>query len=189
MQVRMKLAAVIVASGAAVLLAGAPALASTTPAAHPAWVTGPEVVHGALHGRAAFIEATRRVTRIPVRFRGVVNTRGVIALNGSGSRHGSIRTLVGRFAVRLLHSHQHARVLNRRICRVAFTEHVIFRVRPGHSTGAFHQATGKGVARIRFAFNLRRRANGKCDFSNNAKPRKHGVRISFTAVVPRLTVR
>ena len=188
MQVRMKLAAVIVASGAAVLLAGAPALAGT-PAAHPAWVTGPEVVHGALHGRAAFIEATRRVTRIPVRFRGVVSTHGVIALNGSGSRHESISTRVGRFAVRLMHSHQHARVLNRRICRLAFTEHVTFAVRPGHSTGAFHQATGKGVARIRFVFNFNHRANGKCDFSNNAKPRKHGGRISFTAVVPRLTVR
>ncbi len=188
MQVRIKLAAVIVASGAAVLVAGAPALAGT-PAAHPAWVTGPEVIHGALHGRAAFIEASRRVTRVPVRFRGVVNTRGIVALNGSMGRHGSIRTLAGRFAVRFIHSHQHFRVLNRRICRAEFTDHVVFAVRPGHSTGAFHQATGHGVARIRFVFNFHHRANGKCDFSNNAKPRKHGGRISFTAVVPRLTVR
>jgi hypothetical protein len=184
----MKLAAVIAASGAAVLLAGGPALAST-PAAHPGWVTGPEVVHGALHGRAAFIEATKRVTRIPVKFRGVVSTRGVVVLNNSNSRHGSIRTGAGRFAVRFLRSHQHAKVLNRRICRIEVTDHVVFRVRPGHSTDAFHGATGNGVARVRFVFNLPHKANGKCNFSNSAKPRKHGVRISFTAVVPHLTVR
>ena len=188
MQVRMKLAAVIAASGAAVLLAGGTALAST-PATHPAWVTGAEVVHGALHGRAAFIEASKRVTRIPVKFRGVVHTRGVVALNNSKSRRGSISTVAGRFAVRFIQSHQHARVLNRRICRIAFTDHVVFRVRPGHSTGAFHGATGNGVARVRFVFNFPHKANGKCNFSNNAVPRKHGGRITFTAVVPRLTVR
>jgi hypothetical protein len=91
--------------------------------------------------------------------------------------------------VRFIRSRQHAKVLNRRICRIEFTDHVVFRVRPGHSTGAFHGATGNGVARIRFVFNFPHKANGKCNFSNNAVPRKHGGRITFTAVVPQLTVR
>lgn len=188
MQVRMKLAAVIAASGAAVVLAGGPALAGT-PAGHPAWVTGAEVIHGALHGRAAFIEAGKKNTRVPVRFHGVVRTVGVVGLSGGNGRHGSIRTRSGRFAVRFLHSHQSFRVLNRRICRAEFTDNVLFVVRPGHSTGVFHQATGRGAARIRFVFNFRRRASGRCNFGNNAVPRRHGGKIEFTAVVPRLTVR
>lgn len=188
MQVRMKLAAAIAASGAAVLLAAAPAVAGT-PAGHPAWVTGTEVIHGALHGRAAFIQASRKNTRVPVRFHGVVRTVGVVGLSGGSGRHGSIKTRAGRFAVRFIHSHQRFRVVNRRTCRAEFTDTVSFVVRPGHSTGAFHGATGRGVARIRFAFNFHRRASGKCNFGNNARPRKHGGRIEFTAVVPRLTVR
>jgi hypothetical protein len=188
MQVRMKLAAVIAAGGAAVLLAGGPALAST-PAAHPAWVTGPEVIHGALHGRAAFIEASRKNTRVPVRFRGIVRTRGVVGLSGSSGKHGSIRTAKGRFAVRFIRSHRSYRVVNRRICRAEFTDSVVFIVRPGHSTGVFHGATGRGAVRIRFVFNFPHRASGKCNFSSHARPRKHGGRIEFTAVVPRLTVR
>jgi hypothetical protein len=188
MQVRMKLAAVIAASGAAVLLAGGPALAGT-PAGHPAWVTGAEVIHGALHGRAAFIEASKKNTRVPVRFHGLVRTDGVVSLSGGNGRHGSIKTRAGRFAVRFIHSHQSFRVLNRRICRAEFTDSVLFVVRPGHSTGVFHQATGRGAARIRFVFNFHRRASGRGNFGNNAAPRRHGGKIEFTAVVPRLTVR
>ena len=80
MHLRMKLGAVAVASPASLALTVAPAMASTQASA-----TGPEVVHGALHGKAAWIQGGKANPKVPVRFRGLVRTRGVAGLGPSKS--------------------------------------------------------------------------------------------------------
>src|SRR5262249_35933366 len=96
MQFRMKLAAIAASGGVAALMLVGPAVASV-PAGSPAWTTGREVVHGQLHGKAAWIQATRSNPRIPVKFRGVVRTHGIVSLGNASSTTHSIRTRVGRF--------------------------------------------------------------------------------------------
>ena len=88
MQLRMKLAAVAVAGAASVALAGAPALASSQVSASKA-ITGPEVIAGAVHGKKALANATI----VPLRLLGLVNTRSVVNLGGSGPNKGSVKTL------------------------------------------------------------------------------------------------
>jgi hypothetical protein len=191
MNIRMKLTALAVAASAASLvLAGGPASASTsTQSVHPAWFTGLEVIHGQLHGRAAFVQASKNNPRLPVRFRGVVRTHGVVGLGSSKSKTHSIRTPVGRFTVRGISQHTRARILSRASCRLQITVTSRLVMRPRKSTGVFRDATGRGVVRVRFTFNYRRHHNGTCNFGNNAVPKKHGGLISFRLVMPRLTVR
>jgi hypothetical protein len=189
MQLRKKLAALAVTAGAASLvLAGGPAGASTHPV-RPAWTTGREVVHGALYGRAAWIQAGKKNPRVPVRFRGIVRTRGVVGLGSTKSRTHSIRTPDGWFTVRQVSSHSSQKVVNKAICRLQFTLTGTVVMRPRHSTGVFAGATGRGRVRLRFTFNYPRRASGACNYSNSAVPSRHGGLITFRLVMPALTVR
>lgn len=91
MHLRMKLGAVAVASAASLALTLAPAIAPAM-ASTQASATGPEVVHGALRGKAAWIQGRKANPRVPVRFRGLVRTRGVVGLGPSKSRTHTIRT-------------------------------------------------------------------------------------------------
>ena len=184
MHLRMKLAAVAVASAASLALTLAPAMASTQASA-----TGHEVVHGALHGKAAWIQAGKANPKVPVRFRGLVRTRGVVGLGGSKSRTHTIRTGAGKFSVRVIKTHHSQRVLNPRICRLQYKNSFTFTMNTRKSTGAFAGATGRGAGSIVFTFNYPRRANGTCNYSNSAVPSKHGGLIAFRLVVPSLTVR
>jgi len=189
MQFRMKLAALVAAgSAASLVLVGGPAGASTH-AARPAWTTGREVVHGALHGRAAWIQGGKNNPRVPVKFRGVVHTHGVVGLASSKARTHAIRTPAGWFTVRLTSDHNSRKVLNRAICRLQYTTTSTLVMRPRRSTGAFWGATGHGRVRVKFTFNYPKRRSGKCNFSNSAVPSKHGGLISFRLVIPALTVR
>ena len=73
MKLRMKLAALAMAGGtAALVLAGAPALASSQA---PSSITGPEIAYGAVYGKPA----TANNPVIPVAWRGLVNTHGVFS--------------------------------------------------------------------------------------------------------------
>ncbi len=184
MHLRMKLGAVAAASAASLALTVAPALASTQ-----AGATGPEVVHGALHGKAAWIQGGKANPKVPVRFRGLVRTRGVVSLGGSKSRTHTIRTRAGKFSVRVIKERDSQRVLNPRICRLQNKISFTFTMSTRKSTGAFAGASGRGAGTVVFTFNYPRRANGKCNYSNSAVPSKHGALIAFRLVVPSLTVR
>jgi hypothetical protein len=182
MQLRMKLAAV--GAGVAVaFLAVAPAGAATA----PAWTTGREVVYGALHGDAAWVQATRPTVRVPVWFHGVVRTHGVVSLGRGRTRSASIWTPVGQFAVRFTSTSRHTHV-NPRRCRLTSVATVDFRMRRDHSTGVFRGATGRGAVRVRFDFSFRKH-HGSCSVTSHSIPSRRGGRIVFWLVVPRLTVR
>jgi hypothetical protein len=179
MGIRTKLAALTVAGGAASLvLASTPALAS----AH-AVASGPEIITGQLHGRAALASSPR----MPVRFRGVISTRGVVSLGGSSHRHNHvIPTLAGRYALRLTSMHQTDSV-SRRTCRVVYQETDRYVVRGGASTGVFAGASGHGMVHIMFTFTTSRYTSGphrgQCNLSNSAKPvHPRTARATFTAV-------
>lgn len=187
MHFRMKLGAVAVASAASLALAVAPAVAGTMAGTRPS-ITGREVVYGALHGKAAWVQGSKANPKVPVRFRGVVRTRGVVGLGSSKARTHTIRTRAGKFSVRIIRSRSSQRVLNPRICRMQDTVSFTLAMNSRRSTGAFAGATGRGAGRVRFTFNYPRRPNGRCNYSNSAVPSKHGGLISFLLVVPRLTV-
>jgi hypothetical protein len=179
----MKLGALAAACAASFALMAVPAMAST----HVS-TTGPEVVFGALHNKAAWIQASKANPRVPVKFRGVVRTRGVVGLASSSSKTHFISTAAGKFTVRIIRSHQSFTVVNPRICRGADTIALTFAVNGAKSTGAFAGASGRGAGRVIFAFNYPRRPSGKCNYSNSATPSKHGALISFRLIIPALTV-
>ncbi len=184
MHLRMKLGAVAVASAASLALTLAPAMASIQASA-----TGPEVVHGALHGKAAWIQGGKANPKVPVKLRGLVRTRGVVGVGPSKSRNHAIRTRAGKFSLRVIKEHDSQRVLNPRICRLQDKISFTFTMNTRKSTGAFAGATGRGAGTIVFAFNYPRRPNGKCNYSNSAVPSRRDGLIAFRLVVPRLTVR
>lgn len=188
MQFRMKLAAVAASAADVALMLAGPAVASV-PAGSPAWITGRELVHGQLHGKAAWVQATKANPRVPVKFRGVVRTRGVVGLGNSSSSTHSIRTRVGKFTVRIIRMSQRAKVLNPKLCRLQFTVNGTFAVRGRKSTDAFHGASGHGRLHIRFTFNYPRTSGGKCDYSTHAIPSRRGGLIAFRLVIPALRIR
>jgi hypothetical protein len=179
----MKLGAVAVASAASLALTAGPAVASTQ-----ASTTGREVIYGALHNKAAWDQGGKANPKVPVKFRGVVRTRGVVGLGSSKSKTRTLRTRAGKFTVRLSHSHTKAKVLNPAICRLQYAVTAATTMVGSKSTGAFAGATGRGKVRVIFTFNYPKRSNGKCNYSNSAVPSKHGGLISFQLIVPALMV-
>jgi len=97
MQVRIKLAALAMAGGtAALVLTGAPALASTHAASKA--ITGPEIAYGAVYGKPA----TANNPVIPVIWRGLVHAHGVFSPTGptpTKGQHHTFTTSAGNLAV------------------------------------------------------------------------------------------
>lgn len=185
MQLRMKLAAVAVAGGAgALVLAGGPAVASVHASA-----TGPEVIYGQVHGKAALANAPV----VPLKFRGVVRTRGVVNLGGPGNaRNHTIPTRAGKYAVRLTSRHA-AQSVNQMTCRVVYKETDTYVVRGGASTGAFAGASGHGKVQLKFAATVSRYTSGKhkgqCNTSNSGHPVRPNTAVASFLAVSTLTVR
>jgi hypothetical protein len=185
MLLRMKLAAIAVAGSAVTLvLAGGPAVASTH-----ASTTGPEVIYGQLHGKAALANAPL----VPVKFRGVVNTHGVVNLGGPGSaKNHKIPTPVGKYAIRLTSEHS-SMSLNKRTCRVRYKETDTYVVRGAKSTGVFAGASGHGTVRLKFALTVSRYTSGKhtgqCNTSNSGHPVHPKTAVVTFLAVSTLTVR
>ena len=185
MQLRMKLATIAVAASAsALVLAGGPALASTH-----ASTTGPEVIFGQVHGKAALANAPV----VPLKFRGVVRTRGVVNLGGPGNaRNHTIPTRAGKYAVRLTSRHM-SQSVNKMTCRVAFKETDSYVVRGGASTGTFAGASGHGKVHIKFAFTVSRFTSGKhkgeCNLSNSGYPVRPRTAVASFLAVSTLTLR
>ena len=188
MQLRMKLAAVAVAGAASVALAGVPALASSQVSASKA-ITGPEVIAGAVHGKKALANATI----IPLRLQGLVNTRSVVNLGGSGPHKGSLKTLhtrAGNLTVKVTAKPQSSQSLNNRTCRFSFTTDITLTVVGSKSTGAFAGASGPGAVQVSFAATAPRFKSGpkkgQCNF--NGRPRTKGAVARFLGSLV-LTVR
>jgi hypothetical protein len=150
MQFRMKLAAMAVAGAASVaLVAGTPALASSHAGAGQA-VTGPEVISGTVHGKAALANTTR----IPLRWRGLVTTKSVVNLGGGGGPHkGAVKTLTspaGNLTVTVSSKPTQSQSFNTKTCRFSFAQDIPVSVLGSKSTGAFAGASGPGAVQVQF---------------------------------------
>jgi hypothetical protein len=178
MQLRMKLASFGAAGGLVVLaLAGTPALASSQAGAKIR--TGPEVISGALHGKAALAKAPK----VPLTFTGLVSARGGVGLGGGG--HSKTHTLVssaGKFTV-LAAGKQTSQTANKKTCHFTFTQDVTYNVVGSQSTGAFAGASGPGAAQIRFSAYEPRFKSGpqKGQCNGHAPPLAKGAVASFLA--------
>jgi hypothetical protein len=180
MQFRMKLAGVAIA-GIAALGLSVPALASSHPGASKP-ITGPEVLAGAVHGKEALVNAPR----IPLRWRGLVNTHSVIKLGGGGPHKGSRKTLKtpkGKLTVKITAKPTQSQAFNPKTCRIAFNEYIQVAVVSGKSTGAFAGASGPGAVEIHFAAKARRYKKGphKGQCNPNARPYVKGAIATFLA--------
>jgi hypothetical protein len=190
MQLRMKLAAMTVAGAVSIALAaGVPALASSHAAAGKA-VTGPEVISGSVHGKAALANAPI----IPLQWQGLVTTKSVINLGGgSGPHKGSVKTLTspaGKLTVKVTSTPTQSQSFNTRTCRFSFTQDIPVTVLGGKSTGAFAGASGPGAAQDYFAATQPRFASGpkKGQCNPNANPITKTAVASFLATAV-LTIR
>ena len=184
MQLRIKLGAVAVAGSAgALVLAGGPAVAST----HA--TTGPEVIYGQVHGKAALANAPL----VPLKFRGVARTYGVVNLGGPGNaRNHTIPTRAGEYALRLTSTHM-SQSVSKMTCRAVYKETDTYVVRGGASTGAFAGASGHGKVHIKFAFTVSRYTSGKhkgeCNTSNSSHPVHTNTAVATFLAVSTLTLR
>jgi hypothetical protein len=172
MQLRMKLAAITVAGAAsAALVAGAPALASSHASMGKA-VTGPEVISGTVHGKAAVVKAPR----IPLKWQGLVTTKSVINLGGGGGPHkGAVKTLTspaGNLTVMVSSKPTHSQSFNSKTCRFSFTQDIPVTVLGSKSTGSFAGASGPGAVQVHFAETGPRYKSGpkKGQCNPNGKP-------------------
>jgi hypothetical protein len=189
MQFRTKLAAAAAAGATAVtLVAGGSALAGTHASARS--VTGPEVIAGVVHGKAALANSTT----IPLRWLGVVGTRSVIRLGGgSGPHKGGVKTFktpAGNLTVMVTSKPTSRQAVNTRTCRFSFRQDIPVKVVGHRSTGAFAGASGPGAAQVSFGATAPRFKSGpkKGRCNPNAKPFAKGAVASFLASVV-LTVR
>ena len=178
-RLRVKLGVLTVASSIAVLvLAGAPALASSHASAKP--VTGPEVISGALYGKAAL--ANNPV--VSVTLRGVVNAHGTLSLASSTSTKHTVATSAGKLVVQGT-GKQSSQTVNLKTCLFTFTQDITFTVLGGKSTGAFAGSSGPGAAQVYFAAFQPKYTSGKhkgqCNTSAN--PLAKGAVASFLASV------
>jgi hypothetical protein len=175
-----KLGALAVAGSTAVLvLAGGPALASSQARTHS--VTGPEIISGILHGKAAL--ANNPV--VPVILWGTVSAHGILRVANSKSKRHTVSSSAGKLVVRGTGRKYASRTENPKTCWATFTQKSTFSVLGGKSTGAFAGASGPGAAQIYFAAFQPRYTSGKhkgrCD--NNANPLATGATASFLASV------
>jgi len=168
------------AAGATLLVAGG-ALAIASTGAHTS-VTGPEVVSGQVHGKAAIAN----VTHIPLTIAGVVPTtdRGFVLGNGGGNTH-TLTTPAGKLTVTGTGNPVQTQSVNIKTCRVTFTERRQFSFVPSLSTGKFAGASGPGAYMVTFSAFAPRYTSGKhkgqCNTSNNATPLAKGAVATFLA--------
>jgi hypothetical protein len=181
MQLRIKLAALAMASGtAALVLAGAPALASSQAASKA--ITGPETAYGAIYGKPA----TANNPVIPVAWRGLVHAHGVFSTNGPAptkGQHHTFTTSAGNLAVVVTANPTNSQSINLKACHIAFTTRVVFAAVPSKSTGKFTGAKGQGVVVVYFAGYGPRYTSGpkkgQCNTSPNAPELAKGAVASF----------
>jgi hypothetical protein len=182
MQLRIKVAALAVAGGvAALVLAGAPALASSGAASHP--ITGPETAYGAVYGKAA----TANNPTIPVAWRGLVNAHGVFSPGTSGppkkGQQHTFTTSAGDLTVVVTAAPTSSQSFNAAACHFSFTTYVVFAVVGSASTGKFAGSSGPGAVQVYGAGYGPRYTSGphkgQCNSSPNAPELAKGAFESF----------
>jgi hypothetical protein len=170
------------AAGAVLLVAGGGfAVAST--GAHTS-VTGPEVVAGVVHGKAAIANTTH----IPLTLSGVVRTtdRGfVLSPGGNPNSDHTLKTTAGKLIVHPTGKQHSSQTMNAKTCHFSFTERQTFTFVPGRSTGKFAGATGPGAYQITFSAFAPRFTSGphkgQCNTGNNVAPLAKGAVGTFLA--------
>jgi hypothetical protein len=169
------------AAGATLVMAGV-GIASASPGAH-ASVTGPEVISGAVHGKAAIANTTH----IPLRLAGVVATtdRGFVLGNGPSNSDHTLKTAAGKLTVRPTSKQRNTQSMNLKTCHFSFTSTQQFSFVPGRSTGKFAGATGPGAYKITFSAYSPRYTSGKhkgqCNTGSNVPPLARGAVATFLA--------
>jgi hypothetical protein len=167
---------------AVVALAAVPALASSGHATKS--ITGPEVIAGTVHGKAALANAPV----IPLKLTGLVVTRSSVNLGGSGAHLGgtkTLRTSAGKLTVKVTAKPQTTQSINPRTCRESFANYIVVSVVGGKSTGTFAGASGPGAVQIFFRATAPRFTSGshKGQCNPNGQPRAKGALASFLASV------
>ncbi len=121
---RRSLGGLAVAGGVAVLtFAAAPAMASASTAS----ITGPLTVNGTVHGEAALAN----VTVIPLVYRGVVATSGVISLGSGNATTHTLKTGAGDLTVTETAKPQQTQSENAKTCQVAYGDDLVIKLDPG----------------------------------------------------------
>jgi len=109
------------------------------------------------------------VPTVPIVARGAFNDTGSITLSGgSRSHHGVLVMSQGNIRVTHTNSALSDENFNSTTCQFTAVERVSYIVTGG--TGAYAHASGHGLAAVTFEEVAPRRANGKCNTSNNAAP-------------------
>jgi len=182
MQLKIKLAALAMAGGtAALVLTGAPALASTQAASKA--ITGPEIAYGAVYGKPA----TANNPVIPVVWRGLVYAHGVFSPTGptpKKGQHHTFATSAGDLVVVVTAPPTSTQSLNVKACHFTFSTRVPFAAVPKNSTGKFTGAKGQGAVLFYGAGYAPRYTSGKkkgqCNTSPNAPELAKGAVASFS---------
>jgi hypothetical protein len=178
MQLRIKLAALAMAGGAAALvLAGTPAMASNQA------VTGQETAYDILYGKPA--AANNPVFTLA--WRGLVYAHGTFSPTGPEPKKGQAHTFTtsaGNLAVVITAPPSNSQTADLKTCHFSFTTRVVFAVVGGKSTGKFHGASGKGAVKLYGAGYAPRYTSGpkkgQCNTSPNAPELAKGAVASFS---------
>lgn len=172
----------VAAASAALMLAGGTAFASPAGPAGPAspaakMVTGPEVISGAAHGKAALAN----VTPIPLTFEGVVATTDHGFKLGSGGNTHTLMTPAGHLTVTAIGKPAQTQTTNKTTCHFTFTQRQQLRFVPGKSTGKFAGATGPAAYQAFFGAYEPRFTSGKHkgECNGNAQPLVKGAVATF----------
>lgn len=178
MQLTGKLGTMAAAGAAALMLAVPSALAATHHAA--ASVTGPEVLSGSVQGQAALANAPH----IPLTLQGVVPTSAPgFVLGHSHSTTHTVKTKAGNLVVQQTGKPAHSQSINKKTCRVAFTQDLTISVLGSQSTGAFAGASGPGAVQVYFSAILPRYTSGpkKGQCNPSGAPKAKGAVADFLA--------
>lgn len=178
----VRASSLIGAAGAVLLVAGGGfAVAST--GGHTS-VTGPEVVSGVVHGKAAIANTTH----IPLRLTGVVRTTDhgfALGPGGNSNSDHTVKTAAGELVVHPTGKQHSSQTMNAKTCHFSFTERQTFTFVPGRSTGKFAGATGPGAYQVGFSAFAPRYTSGahkgQCNTSNNVPPLVKGAVATFLA--------
>jgi hypothetical protein len=177
MQLRIKLAALAMAGGAAALvLTGAPALASSQA------VTGPESASSVLYGKPAAVNNPV----FPVAWRGLVNAHGVFSPTGptpTKGQHHTFTTSAGNLTAVVTAAPTSSQSFSPKTCRFSFTTYVVFAAVGSQSTGEFAGISGPGAVQVYGAGYAPRYTSGphkgQCNTSPNAPELAKGAVASF----------
>jgi hypothetical protein len=155
MRLRVKLGALAMAGGAAgLLVVGVPALASSHPASVKT-LTGPEIIHGVVHGKAA--EASP--PRFLLTFQGLVYA-GKVKFSFTVNPHPVVSVPEGKLAIQITGPPQITQQLNPRTCQATFAQREPIRVAGAKSTRVFAGASGPGAVQAYHAVTFGRFTSG-----------------------------